>query len=596
MQTLLKDVFGYTSFRPGQEEPIKALLSGDNVFCVMPTGAGKSLIYQVPALMGTGLTIVVSPLIALMQDQVSALKLLGVNAQALNSTNSDEDNARIWQGMRSGEVRLVYMAPERLMTDYTLEALRQLNVKMIAVDEAHCISQWGASFRPEYEMLMDLGVHFPKVPIAALTASADKATRADIERKLFRGDVRTFVSGFDRPNISLAVSPKSGWQKQLQDFVKDRKGQSGIVYCLSRKKTETAVDVLNAAGCSALAYHAGMNKDVRANNQDRFLKEQGLVMAATIAFGMGIDKPDVRFVFHTDIPSSMEAYYQEFGRAGRDGLPADAHMLYGLGDVAMRRRFIEGENGNSDSKRRAHKRLDALISFCEAPTCRRQTLLAYFDDKSEPCGNCDLCINPVELTEGTQEGRMALSAIVRTGQRFGQAYIVDVLLGANTERIRNFGHDKLPTWGIGKDHSKNQWRSILRQLTAAGFLHVDIEQYGGLSLTPKGGELLRGHDSFSYRPALEAKSSGRPPRSKSASIIDDLPPEKMDVFEKLRVLRLELAKQNNVPAFRIFSDKTLRDMAQRTPQNMDEMLDVHGVGQAKMKSFGKKFLAVFQDI
>ncbi|MBL4869704.1 MAG: RecQ family ATP-dependent DNA helicase, partial [Robiginitomaculum sp.] len=318
MHNILKNTFGYDNFRAGQAEPISALLDGENVFCVMPTGAGKSLIFQIPALMGDGVTIVVSPLIALMQDQVSALKLLGVNAEALNSTNSDEDNVRIWKGMRDGEVRLVYLAPERLMNGYTLEALRGLNVKLIAVDEAHCISQWGASFRPEYEMLMDLGTHFPGVPIAALTASADKATRADIERKLFKGEVRTFVSGFDRPNISLTVSPKSGWQKQLKEFVKNRKGESGIVYCLSRKKTETAVEVLSAAGLTALAYHAGMNKDIRAENQDRFIKEPGLVIAATIAFGMGIDKPDVRFVFHTDMPSSMEAYYQEFGRAGRD--------------------------------------------------------------------------------------------------------------------------------------------------------------------------------------------------------------------------------------------------------------------------------------
>ncbi len=594
MRKILKDIFGYDEFRAGQVEPISSLLNGENVFCVMPTGAGKSLIYQVPALMGQGVSIIVSPLIALMQDQVSALKLLGVKAEALNSTNSDEDNARIWAGMRNGDIRLVYMAPERLMNSYTLEAIRSLNVQMIAVDEAHCISQWGASFRPEYEMLMDMGEHFPGVPIAALTASADKATRADIERKLFRGNVHTFVSSFDRPNISLAVSPKSGWQKQLKAFVKDRKGESGIVYCLSRKKTEAAVDVLKTAGFPALAYHAGMDKDIRAENQDRFLKEPGMVMAATIAFGMGIDKPDVRFVFHTDMPSSMEAYYQEFGRAGRDGLTADAYMLFGLGDVRMRRMFIEDENGDQESKRRAHKRLDALVSYCEAPLCRRQTLLAYFDDECEPCGNCDLCLNPVELIEGTQEGRMALSAIVRTGQRFGQAHIVDVLLGANTERIRSLGHDNLPTWGVGKHLSKHDWRSLLRQLIAAGFIHLDVAEYGGLSLTHKGGELLRGNDRFSYRPIVQLKTRERRPRSKSGSVVVDLSSAELEVFERLRGLRAQLAAKRNVPAYVVFADKTLRDMAKKMPMNDEDMLDVHGVGQAKLEKFGEKFLAAIR--
>jgi ATP-dependent DNA helicase RecQ len=596
MHHILKSVFGFDEFRPGQEAPIKALLAGENVFCVMPTGAGKSMIYQVPALLGEGVTIVVSPLIALMRDQISALQLLGVNARALNSSNSEEENTSIWQGLHRGEIPLLYMAPERLMAPYTLDALRKLNVKMIAIDEAHCISQWGASFRPEYEMLMDLGVHFPGVPIAALTASADKATRADIERKLFGGQVNSFISGFDRPNISLTVVPKTSWQNQLKDFVKTRQDQSGIVYCLSRKKTEAAVQVLQQAGLNALAYHAGMDKEKRTAHQDRFIKEPGIVMAATIAFGMGIDKPDVRFVFHTDMPASMEAYYQEFGRAGRDGLPADAYMLYGLGDMRMRRMFIEQENGAEDAKRRAHKRLDALISYCEAPQCRRQTLLAYFDEDSAPCGNCDMCLNPVQLKEATQEGRMALSAIARTGQRFGQAHIVDIVVGANTQRMRDLGHDQLPTWGVGKHLDKNQWRSLLRQLVAAGYLHLDIAEYGGLSITPKGGLLLKGQESFFYRPALKAASGGGARRSKaSADISRELTPEQGQLFERLRALRAGLAAQGNVPAYVVFADKSLRDMVEKMPKTLEDMLDVHGVGEAKLKRFGDAFLAEIQN-
>ena len=590
MHKILKETFGFDAFRSGQEQPIRALLAGKNVFCVMPTGAGKSMIFQVPALLGQGLTIVISPLIALMQDQVSALQLLGVGADTLNSSRSMDEISSTWQRVRNGQTRLLYLAPERLMNSGTLAALQSLDIKLIAIDEAHCISQWGPSFRPEYEMLMALKSHFPGVPIAALTASADQATRKDIVAKLFGDDVDIFISGFDRPNITLNVEPKAGWKRQLKAFVQNRKGQSGIVYCLSRKKTEEAAAFLTDEGFTALSYHAGMNKDAREKNQQRFVAEPGIIMAATVAFGMGIDKPDVRFVFHTDMPASMEAYYQEVGRAGRDGDPADAYMLYGLDDLRMRRQFIEQDSSSDTQKRREHKRLDALIAYCEAPTCRRQTLLAYFSDNCAACNNCDVCLNPVELIKGTREGQMALSAMVRTGQRFGPAHIVDILVGANTARLRQLGHDKLPTWGVGTQHDKNQWRSILRQLVAAGFIHLDIAEFGGLSVTSDGRLLLKGETDFSFRP-LPRKSRSDPLVQKASKSDITLDQAEIAVFERLKKLRSGIAAERNVPAYFIFSDKSLRDMAQKQPATVDEFSQIYGVGQAKLDQFATLFIS-----
>ena len=594
MHQVLKEVFGFDAFRAGQEEPITALLAGKDIFCVMPTGAGKSMIFQVPALLGQGLTIVVSPLIALMQDQVSALKLLGVGADALNSTLSMDETTSVWQNIRNGKTRLLYLTPERLMNSGTLASLQTLNIKLIAIDEAHCISQWGPSFRPEYEMLMGLKTHFPDVPIAALTASADKATRQDIAAKLFNDNVDIFISGFDRPNITLNVEPKAGWKRQLRDFIKDRQGQSGIIYCLSRKKTEEAAAFLNDEGFRALAYHAGMNKDTREKNQQAFIRETGIVMAATVAFGMGIDKPDVRFVFHTDMPASTEAYYQEIGRAGRDGDPADAYMLYGLDDLRMRRQFIEQDTSSETEKRRGHKRLDALIAYCEAPTCRRQTLLAYFSDHCEPCNNCDVCLNPVELINGTREGQMALSAIVRTGQRFGPAHIVDILVGAKTARLQQLGHDRLPTWGVGSDHNKNQWRSILRQLVAAGFITLDISEFGGLSVSESGVLLLKSQKEFSFRP-LPRKSKSDPLVRKTKQSDINLDGAETVIFERLKKLRSEIAATRNVPAYFIFPDKSLRDMAHKQPRSTDEFAQIHGVGQAKLDQFATQFITAINN-
>lgn len=588
----LREVFGFERFRPGQEAIIDTLLSGTSVLAVMPTGAGKSLCYQVPALALEGLTVVVSPLLALMEDQVAALKLAGVAVEAIHSGRDRTDNVASWRRVASGETRLLYLSPERLMTDRMLSALGRLPLSLIAIDEAHCLSQWGPAFRPDYAELTRLREVFPGVPIAAVTATADEGTRQDIEHSLFGGNARTFVSGFDRPNITLAVELKDNSKAQLSRFLADREGQSGIVYCLSRSKTEETAAYLAGQGFTALPYHAGLDKAERAANQDRFLTEPGIVMVATIAFGMGIDKPDVRFVFHTDIPGTVEAYYQEIGRAGRDGEPAEARMLYGLADMAMRRRFIEGEETSDEHKRRDHKRLDALIGYCEAPQCRRQVLLAYFGEQTEPCGNCDLCLSPAELVDGTKEGQMALSAIMRTGQRFGAAHVIDVLRGGNTEKIRRMGHDKLPTFGAGSDHGKPVWQSILRQLIAAGFLRLDVNGYGGLNLTEDGRKLLRGETAFHYRADIagRAKSAGKSAKTRQAEA--DLSAQDQELLAVLKKKRLALAQERGVPAYVIFADRSLRDMAARRPVSEAEFAEIHGVGAAKLKEFAEPFLEI----
>jgi len=590
---ILKQVFGFDGFRPGQEPVVDALLRGRSVLAVMPTGAGKSLCFQVPALVKDGLTVVVSPLVALMQDQVAALQLAGVAAEAINSARPREDNVASWRRVATGEARILYMAPERLMTERMLATLAKLPVALIAIDEAHCISQWGPAFRPEYADLAQLKAHFPGVPLAALTATADEITRRDIAGKLFDGNAETFVAGFDRPNISLAVEMKRDWKKRLLEFVQRRPGESGIVYCLSRKKTEEAAGLLAAAGVHALPYHAGMDAAARNANQAAFITEPGVVIVATIAFGMGIDKPDVRYVFHTDLPGSVEAYYQEIGRAGRDGKPAEAHMLYGLDDLRMRRVFIEQEDSDDERRRREHKRLDALIAYCEAPTCRRRSLLAYFGETRDSCGNCDTCRDPVELADGTEEAQMALSAVLRTGQRFGAAHIVDVLRGSDTEKIRAAGHDQLPTFGLGAGHSREQWRSILRQMIAAGILRLDIQGYGGLQSTPAGAAVLNGETTFEYRldalraPSRKAKKAKLPPA--------DLNDAETALLLHLKELRLRLAQERGVPAYVIFSDRSLEDMARRQPRTPDEFAEVHGVGAAKLRDLADPFLAAISD-
>lgn len=588
---ILKDVFGFTSFRPGQEQVVDALLAGRSTLAVMPTGSGKSLCFQVPALIRGGLTVVVSPLVALMRDQVAALRLAGVAAEAINSSYSRDENVAAWRRVAAGEVPILYLSPERLMTEPMLAALCRLDIRLLAIDEAHCISQWGPAFRPEYRDLTRLRTCFPGTPIAALTATADAVTREDIAQQLFGGAAESIVLGFDRPNIKLTVEMKSSWKSQMLDFVGRHEGESGIVYCLSRKKTEEAAAHLRDNGFPARAYHAGMDRAERERSQNAFMTEPAAIVTATIAFGMGIDKSDVRFVFHTDLPGSIEAYYQEIGRAGRDGQAAEAHMLYGLDDIRMRRLFIEQEDAGDDRKRREHRRLDALLGYCEAPSCRRQTLLGYFGETSAPCGNCDICLDPVELVEGTTEARKVLTAVQRTGNRYGAAHIIDTLRGAATEKIASAGHDRLEVFGAGAALGKEEWRSLIRQLVAAGFLALDVRDYGGLAVAARGEALLQGEGDFHYRrdTMRRAAPAARKPRGGAAEI--ELDAEETNLFGRLRELRLTLARERDVPAYVIFADRTLADMARKLPRDTGEFAQVIGVGAAKLKEFATPFLA-----
>ncbi|MDH5748340.1 MAG: DNA helicase RecQ, partial [Rhodospirillales bacterium] len=578
---ILSEVFGYSEFRSGQEEVIASILDGTSVLTVMPTGSGKSLCYQLPALVRGGLTLVVSPLVALMEDQVAALKLDGVAAETINSSRDREVNVATWRRVAAGEVRLLYLSPERLMTERMLAALGRLEIVQIAIDEAHCISRWGPSFRPDYEALTRLTELFPGIPLSAFTATADEATRKDISEKLFHGQGRIFVAGFDRPNIRLAVEPRSDWKRQLLEFVRARSGDSGIVYCLSRKKTEAAAELLVKHGFRALPYHAGLDSAQRAANQDSFMTEPGVIMTATIAFGMGIDKPDVRYVFHANLPGNMEAYYQELGRAGRDGAPAEAFMLYGLDDIRQRRIFIEDDTGGDDHMRREHQRLDALIAYCETPQCRRRALLSYFDEDAQPCGNCDTCLDPPAMEDGTVHARNALGVIAQTGQRFGAAHVIDVLRGADTEKIRSLGHHKLDVHGAGNGESKDIWRSILRQLVAAGYLRLDITGFGGLGLTEDGRILLEGGAAFHFRRELPQPARVSKRAAKARGNVE-LTGAEEGLFTALKKLRLDFARQRSVPAYAVFRDRSLLEMARDKPANEDEFAQVFGVGEAKL--------------
>ncbi len=584
---VLKDIFGFETFREGQEPIIDAIVAGRNVLAVMPTGSGKSLCFQVPALVRGGLAIVVSPLLALMQDQVAALKLAGVAAETINSSVSREANVEIWKRVAKGDVSILYLTPERLMSERMIAALGRLNISLIAIDEAHCMSQWGAAFRPEYAALEGLRNAFPAVPIGAFTATADEVTRRDIMQKLFAGNADEFVAGFDRPNISLAVEAKHNTPRQLLAFLESRKGESGIVYALSRKSTEEWAAFLNENGHRALPYHAGLPSGQREEHQNIFMAEEGVIICATIAFGMGIDKPDVRFVFHADLPATLDAYYQEIGRAGRDGGPAAAHMVFGLEDMRMRRRFIDDEGAGDERRRREHKRLDALLSYCEAPACRRETLLSYFGETSGPCGNCDVCRNPQATADGTAHAKKILLVMQATGERFGAAHIIDVLLAKPNDRIVALSHDRLSVYGSGRDLPKSAWQSLVRQLVATQCLSLDVAGFGGLSIAPKGRAVLAGIETFHYRPDMMGAAKGR---RKERAATAAAAPAHDDLLKRLKALRWKLARERNVAAYVIFSDKTLIDMATRQPLTEMDFGQVHGVGETKRDRFASIFL------
>ena len=585
---ILHDVFGFGSFRPGQRDVIDRLLAGRHVLAIMPTGAGKSMCYQVPALIQTRPTIVVSPLVSLIDDQVAALKANGVRAACIHSGRHRDDNEADWRSVARGDTRILYMSPERLMTERMLAALEKLDPGLFVVDEAHCISKWGANFRPEYAALSSLKQRFPKATMAAFTATADVATQRDIARQLFDSDGDVIVQGFNRPNLWLGVTPKSDWKAQLLAFLESRKGQSGIVYCLSRRLTEEVTELLVKSGYPALAYHAGLGPEVRRENQETFMAKDGVVMVATIAFGMGIDKPDIRFVFHLNLPGSMEAYYQEIGRAGRDSAPADVFMVYGLDDVRMRRQFIENDGEDNDHKLREHKRLDSLLAYCEASQCRRAALLAYFGEQIEPCGNCDVCQNPPALVDGTKDAQMLFSAIVRTGQRFGTAHLIDIVTGKDSEKIKSFGHNELPTFGVGAAKAKPFWTALIRQAVAGGYITIDVERFGGLRLTERGRLVLNGAESFQYR-ETQGVARKKTAAARLQRQTEDLTSAESGLFVRLKELRRDLARSRRVPAYVIFSDQSLRQMCQAMPDTLTKMAEIHGVGPAKLKEFGKIF-------
>ena len=591
---ILSSVFGYDSFRGDQKQIIEGLIAGQSCAVLMPTGSGKSLCYQIPALCMPGTAIIVSHLIALMQDQVIALKQLGIKAAALHSGLDYQEYRTTMNDLQNGAYDLVYVAPERLVGDEFLNILDHLKVALFAIDEAHCISQWGHDFRPEYQQLSLLRTRYPDTPCIALTATADTPTRKEITERLSLPKLH--VAGFDRPNITYEVAIKNTPRRQLENFLKTRnQDESGIIYCLSRRKVEETAQWLCKQGYKALPYHARLAPEIRVANQERFLKEEGIIMVATIAFGMGINKPDVRFVAHLDLPKNIEAYYQETGRAGRDGLPSVAWMVYGLQDLALQRQMIESSDSPPEQKRIEHQKLTAFLGYCESATCRRQVLLGYFDDSCKPCGNCDTCLKPPKTIEGSIAAQKLLSCIIRIDRmsqlHFGSGHIIDVLLGKDTDRIQKFGHNALSTYGIGTEHTVGEWRSIVRQSVARGLLYVDMDNHQVLKITQEGADFLKEKPDLQFRldPKTTSKSKGSAGRKTDPALVLENEADQ-DLFASLKALRLDIAKEQNVPPYVVFHDKTLLHMAMHKPQTRADLSLTPGVGQSKLDKYGDIFL------
>jgi ATP-dependent DNA helicase RecQ len=596
---VLQNVFGYPRFRGAQQQIVEHLLTGGDALVLMPTGGGKSLCYQIPALLREGTGVVVSPLIALMQDQVDALRQVGVRAAFLNSSLPLDEQDKVESALLEGGLDLLYVAPERLLTERFLTLLGRARVALFAIDEAHCVSQWGHDFRPEYIQLNLLHERWPAVPRIALTATADEPTRNEIVARLDLGRARRFVSSFDRPNIRYRIVDKTQPRRQLLEFLREEHaGDAGIVYCLSRKRVDETAAFLKDQGFNALPYHAGMPAEQRRAHQAEFLRGEGVIIVATIAFGMGIDKPDVRFVAHLDLPKSVEAYYQETGRAGRDGLPADAWLTYGLSDVVTMRRIIEQSEADERFKRVDLHKLNTLVGLCESTECRRRVLLNYFGESAEqPCGNCDTCLTPVQTWDGTVAAQKAMSCIHRTGQRFGAGYLADVLVGKDLERIRRFGHHQISTFGIGKELSAEQWKSVYRQLVAAGLVAADIEGYGALKLTEQSRPVLRGERKVRFRrdPGRKAGRNATRGADRAEQVTAPTDPEANALWQRLRQRRRDLAAEQNVPPYVVFGDATLRDMVTYRPRTLDELARISGIGAVKRERYGDDFLAELRE-
>ncbi len=597
---VLRRVFGHSEFRGSQGAVIEHVVAGGDALVLMPTGGGKSMCYQIPALCRAGTAVVVSPLIALMRDQVEALRQAGVRAAYLNSSLSEDEARQVRRDLRAGNLDLIYAAPERIVLPGFIEALKGIRVSLIAVDEAHCVSQWGHDFRPEYLQLSMLADEFPGVPRVALTATADPRTREDIRRRLRLDHAPVFASSFDRPNLSYEIVLKDNPKRQLLSFIRRHKGNAGVVYCLSRDSVNDTAAWLVKEGINAIPYHAGLDAKTRQRNQDRFIKEEGLVVVATVAFGMGIDKPNVRFVAHLDLPASLEHYVQEAGRAGRDGLPAEAWMTYGMADAVQRRRMIDDGDAAPDVKRVEHAKLNALLGLCETARCRRQVILGYFgEERAEPCGNCDNCRNPAQTWDGTEAARKALSAILRSGQKFGVGHLVDILIGNATDKVTRFGHNTLPTFGVGKDLTRGEWQSVFRQLLASGHVTVDHGAHGALRVDDRARPLLRGEETVQLRRdpaaamhrALKAGRGGAGGAGSSGQgVADSLEAADRALFETLRTLRLDLAREQGVPPYVVFQDTTLISMIKLRPRTLNDMAGVPGVGANKLERYGQAFL------